>query len=325
MQRRPLLGGAALLSLRPGLSSAQAVVRPVRLGWLTAQNAASLAPYIEAVRRSLADLGYVEGRNLTLEFRYADGALSQVPALAADLERIPVDLIMAQGAAVPLVRDLALKLPVIYVFSGDPVSAGLAQTLSQPRGNMTGLTFMAAELNAKRLEMLREVIPKLRDVAVVANPEHPGAQWELADSQAAARRLGLRLKFYPTPSRDALTAALATIATTPVEAISLFADGFAIENRQRIIDFAMQRRIPVISGWPLFARSGALFTYGPRLIDSYRRLAYFVDRVLKGTRPADLPIERPATFELVLNRQTAQSLGISLPQALLLRADEVIG
>jgi putative ABC transport system substrate-binding protein len=247
------------------------------------------------VRRSLADLGYIEGRNLTSEFRYADGAVGQVQARAADLERIPVDLIMAQGAAAPLIRDLGLKLPVVYVFSGDSVAAGLAQTLSQPRGHMTGLTFMAAELNAKRLEMLREVIPKLRELAVVANPEHPGAQWERADSEVAARRLGLKLRFYPTASRDALTAALPTIASTPAEAISLF------------------------------ARSGALFTYGPRLIESYRRLAYFVDRVLKGAPPADLPIERPTTFEPVLNRQTARSLGISLPQALLLRADEVIG
>jgi putative ABC transport system substrate-binding protein len=325
MKRREAVAFGALLSARMGSTRAQAVARPVRLGWLTAQNAPSLAPYVEAVRRSLADLGYVKGRNLSLEFRYADGAPNLVPALAAELERLPVDLIMAQGAAVPVIRDLGLKLPVVYVFSGDPVAAGLARTLSQPLGNMTGLTFMAAELNAKRLELLREVMPKLRDVAVVANPEHPGAQLERADSEAAASRLGLRLKFYPTPTREALATALSAIGNSPAEAISLFADGFAIENRQRIIDFAAQRRVPVISGWPVFARSGALFTYGPRLIDSYRRLAYFADRVLKGTRPADLPIERPTTFEFVLNRQTAESLGISLPASVLLRADEVIG
>jgi putative ABC transport system substrate-binding protein len=325
MKRRLALGMGALLSAQTGVSQAQAVARPVRVGWLTAQNAPSLAPYIEVVRRALADMNYVEGRNLTLDFRYGDGALGRVASLAAELERLPVDLIIAQGSAVLVARDLGLKVPVVYVFSGDPVAAGLATTLSQPLGNMTGLTFMGAELNAKRLDLLREIMPRMREVAVVANPEHPGAQLERAESEAAARRLGLRMKFYPTATRDELSAALAAISTTPAEAISLFADGFAIENRQRIIEFALQRRIPVISGWPVFARSGALFTYGPRLNDSYRRLAYFADRVLKGARPADLPIERPSTFEFVLNRQTAESLGITLPSSMRLRADEIIG
>jgi putative ABC transport system substrate-binding protein len=324
MYRREWIALTTGLAMALDRAAAQGSSKPMRLGWLTAQSAPSLAPYVEAVRRSLADLNYVEGRNLSIDFRYGDGVLARVPALAAELERLPVDIILAQGAAVPVIRELGLKLPVIYVFSGDPVAAGLTQTLAQPQGNMTGLTFMAAELNAKRLELLTQIVPRLRDVAVVANPEHPGAFWERVDSEAAARRLGLRLHFYPTPNREALSTALSAIGSTSAKAISLFADGFAVENRQRIIDFGLQSRIPVISGWPVFAQSGALFTYGPRLVDSYKRLAYFVDRVVKGARPAELPIERPTTFELVLNQKTAQTLGLTLSQALLLRADQVL-
>jgi len=324
MHRREWIALTTALAMALDRAAAQGSTKPLRLGWLSAQSAPSLALYVEAVRRSLAELNYVEGRNLSIEFRYGDGVPARVPALATELERVPVDILLAQGAAVPVIRDLGLKLPIIYVFSGDPVAAGLAQTLAQPRGNMTGLTFMAAEFNAKRLELLTQLMPRLREVAVVANPEHPGAYWERADSEAAARRLGLRLRFYPTTSREALAAALAEIGSSPAQAISLFADGFAIENRQRIIDFGLQSRIPVISGWPIFAQSGALFTYGPRLVDSYRRLAYFVDRVARGARPAELPIERPTTFELVFNQKTAQALGLALPQALLLRADQVL-
>jgi ABC-type uncharacterized transport system substrate-binding protein len=215
-------------------------------------------------------------------------------------------------------------VPVVYVFSGDPVSAGFADSLARPRGNMTGLTFMAAEFNGKRLELLREIIPELRRVAIVANPQHPGEQLERAYSESAARQLGLTIEYFPTRTHDELSRALATMTAHPPQAISLFADGFAIQNRQNIIDFAMKHRVPVISGWPVFARSGALCTYGPRLSESYRRLAYYVDRILKGAKPADLPIEQPTKFELVINMKTAKALGLTIPQSVLVRADEVI-
>jgi len=152
---------------------------------------------------------------------------------------------------------------------------------------------MAAELNGKRLELLREIMPKLRRVAIVANPEHPGADIERTYSEEAGRRLGLTIKYFATRTRDELTVAFAAMTADPPQAISLFADGFAFENRQRIVDFATRQRAPVVSGWPVFAKSGTLCTYGPRLTESYRRLAYYVDRILKGARPADLPIERP--------------------------------
>jgi putative tryptophan/tyrosine transport system substrate-binding protein len=276
------------------------------------------------MRESLVELGYVEGKNLTIEFRYGDDAIERVPDLAADLERLPVDLIVAQGAAVQLISKLKLKTPVVYVFSGDPVSASLAESLAKPRGNMTGLTFMAAEFNGKRLELLREFIPGLRQVAVIANPEHPGEEIERRDFEDAGQRLGLTTNYFGTRNRGELDDAFARISATPVQAISVFADGFAIQNRQKIIEFAMGRHVPVISGWAIFAQSGGLCTYGPRLADSYRRLAYYVDRVSKGADPATLPIERPTKFELIVNAKTAKALNIAIPQSILLRADQVI-
>src|SRR5262245_34297987 len=183
------------------------------------------------MRESLTELGYVEGRNLRIEFRYGDDAIERVPELAADLERIPVDLIVAQGAAVEIVNKLKLKTPVVYVFSGDPVSAHLAESLAKPPHGMTGLTFVAAEFNGKRLELLREFMPGLRRVAIIANPEHPGEEIERRDSKKAGQRLGLVTDFFATRNSKELDDAFTKISRTPVQSISVFADGFAIQNR----------------------------------------------------------------------------------------------
>jgi putative ABC transport system substrate-binding protein len=324
MDRRKFLTALGLTALHPEYVFAQAATKIARIGWLTAQREPSLTPYVKAMRESLTELGYVEGKNLRIEFRYGDDAIERVPELAADLERIPVDLIVAQGAAVEIIGKLKLKTPVVYVFSGDPVSAHLAESLANPPHSMTGLTFMAAEFNGKRLELLREFIPGLQRVAIIANPEHPGEEIERRDSEEAGQRLGLVTDFFATRSSKELDDAFTKISTTPVQAISVFADGFAIQNRQKIIEFSNDRRVPVISGWAIFAQSGALCTYGPRLTESYRRLAYYVDRVLKGADPSTLPIERPTKFELIINARTAKALNIAIPQSVLLRADQVI-
>jgi putative ABC transport system substrate-binding protein len=172
--------------------------------------------------------------------------------------------------------------------------------------------------------MLRDIVPALRRVAIIANPEHPGAQMERTYSEETARRLGLEVEFFGTATQEQLTAAFATMDLHPPQAISLFADGFAIQYRQRIIDFGMKHRAPVISGWPVFAKSGAICTYGPKLSDSYRRLASYVDRVLKGARTSDLPIERPTKFETVVNMKTAKALGLTVPNSIIVSAHEVI-
>jgi putative ABC transport system substrate-binding protein len=324
MRRRQFLATSLAASLLPRLGNAQPVGRPARLGWLTAQQASSLTPFLDALRAGLADYGYQEGRNLIVDYRFADDVFERVPALADELVRLRIDLIVAQGAAVFEISNRDLPVPIVYTMSADPVSAGFATSLAHPRGNMTGLTLMAIELNGKRLELLQEILPGLRRVAVVGNPEHPGAQLERAFSEETGKRLGFGIEYMPTRSLDELAAALSAMAGNPPQAITVLADGFAVQNRQRIIEFASKQRVPVVSGWPAFAQSGALFTYGPLITESYRRLAYYVDRVLKGTKPADLPIERPSKFELVLNLKTAKTLGLTLPPSVLARADRIL-
>jgi putative ABC transport system substrate-binding protein len=324
MKRRPFLSLTLAMTTLPRCVAAQSAAKTARIGWLTAQREASLTPFLAAMRAGFVALGYTEGRNLLIQYRYGDDSLERVPELAAELVRLPVDLIMAQGVAVPMIAKLGLPVPVVYVFSGDPVSAGLADNLARPRANATGQTFMAAELNGKRLELIREIIPGLRRVAIVANPEHPGEHLERDYTREYGRRLGLRTDYFQTRTQDELNNAFTAMAKDPPQAISLFADGFAIQYRQSVIDFGFSHRVPVVSGWPVFARSGALLTYGPNLEASYRRMAYFVDRILKGARPSDLPIEQPTKFEFVVNRRTAKALGLEVPPSILLLADEVI-
>jgi putative tryptophan/tyrosine transport system substrate-binding protein len=324
MNRRAFLVSAALLPLAMSYGRVRAAAKAVRVGWLTAQREASLTPFLEVFRGGLAELGYREGDNLQIEYRYGDDNLLRVAPLATELVRAPVDLMIVQGAAVPLVYELKLPTPAVYVFSGDPVVAGLADSLSRPRSNMTGLTFMAAQLNAKRLEILRDIIPELKRVAIIANPEHPGSELERSYAEETARKLGVATEFFGTATESQLTSAFAAIERDPPQAISLFADGFAIQYRQRIIDSAMKYRAPVISGWPVFARSGAICSYGPKLSESYHRLAYYVDRVLKGTPPSQLPIEQPTKFETVVNVKTAKALGLNIPNSIVASADELI-
>jgi len=324
MRRRRLVLAAAALAALPRFVPAQSPGRPARIGWLTAQRPASLVPFVQAFRTSLADLGFVEGRNLTIDFRYGDDDASKVPALADELVRLPVDLIVVQGEAVLEIRSTNLPVPVVFAYSADPVVAGLAESLARPNPSMTGLTYMAVELNGKRLELLREMAPAIRRVALLANPVYPGESGERANSLATAGRIGFDVRYVGARNGDELKAAFATMAADKAQAISLLADSFTVQNRAGIMAFASEQRIPVVSSWPVFAEAGALCTHGPRLADSYRRLAYYVDRVLRGTKPADLPIEQPTTIETIVNLKTADALGLKVPQSVLVRADRVI-
>jgi putative ABC transport system substrate-binding protein len=324
MRRRRFVFASAALSALPGLVAAQAPGRTVRIGWLTAQRPASLVPFVKAFRDTLAELGFVEGRNLAIEFRYGDDDLGKVRGLADELARVPVDLIVAQGEAALELKSLNLPIPVVFAYSADPVIAGLAESLARPNANMTGLTYMAVELNGKRLELLREMVPDVRRVALLANPAYPGQGGERSSSESAAGRIGLDVRYLPARTADELAAAFTKMTADKVQAISVLADSFTVQNREAIIDYGMRQRIPVVSSWPVFAHSGALCTHGPRLRDSYRRLAYYVDRVLRGTRPGDLPIEQPTTIETIVNLKTAEALGIKVPQSVLVRADLAI-
>ena len=324
MKRRQFVYAAAALAALPRIGRTQGAGRAARIGWLTAQRPPSLVPYVEAFRASLAERGFAEGRNLTIDFRYGDDDLGKVRSLADELVRVPVDLLVVQGEAVLEIRSLRLPVPVVYAYSGDPVAAGLAESLARPNASMTGLTYLALELNGKRLELLHEIAPNVRRVALLANPEYPGESGERANSEAAAARIGLDVQHVPARTSDELAAAFARMAGDRTQAISLFADSFTVQNRAAIMAFGLRQRIPVVSSWPVFAQSGALCTHGPRLADSYRRLAYYADRVLRGTRPAELPIEQPTTIETIVNLKTADAIGLAVPQSVLVRADHVI-
>jgi putative tryptophan/tyrosine transport system substrate-binding protein len=295
-----------------------------RLGWLTTAPAAEVNPFLEALRAGLAAQGYIEGRNLTITARYADGDVGRVLPLAEELTRLPVDLIATQGTATRLLVKVSTIVPVAYVFSADPVLGGIADSLPRPGRNMTGITLMSAELNGKRLELLREIMPQIGRVAILASPHHAGEELERSNSVEMAQRLGITIQYFPTRSPADLRGAYASMAADPPQAIVVFPDPITFANRQQIVDFASTQRVPVVSGWADFAEAGALCTYGPRLTESYRRLAYYVDRILKGEKPAELPIERPTVFEFVINLKTAKALGIEVQPALIARADQVI-
>jgi putative ABC transport system substrate-binding protein len=323
-----LLRRSVLASLAASALPASAVLadqRPIRIGWLTAQSEGSLAPYVAAFRANLPSVGLTERRDISIEFRYGDDNVERVPALAAELIALPVRLIVAQGAAVSILARLQLPVPIVYVVSGEPVAAGLATTLARPKGNMTGLTLMAAELNAKRLELLRDILPGLSRVALVGNPEHPGAPLERDYTMKVAQQIGLRLDYYATPSRQELASVLETLKADRPQAISILGDGFALANRKTIIDAATGMGIPVVSAWRAFAESGAVCTYGPQLEAAYKRLASYVERILvRGASAADLPIEQPTQFELVANQRAASALGIKFPPSVLAAADVVL-
>jgi putative ABC transport system substrate-binding protein len=324
MKRREfirMLGGAAAMSPLAVLAQPS---RKAHLGWLTTAPAGDVSPFLDALRAGLAAEGLVEGRNLTISARYADGEVGRVPLLAEELAKLPVDVIATQGTATRQLIGISAAVPVVYVFSADPVLAGLADSLARPGRRMTGITLLSAELNGKRLELLREILPKVGRVAILASPTHAGEELERKNSIEMADKLGIAIQYHPTPTTEALRAAMVRMTMDPPQALVVFPDPITFTNRKPIVDFANGIRVPVISGWADFADSGALCTYGPRLVDSYRRLAYYADRVLKGGNAAELPIERPTVFELVFNLKTARTLEIQLPPALMARADRVI-
>jgi putative ABC transport system substrate-binding protein len=323
--RRTFVSSALGLVSAAPFRPAAAQERRARIGFITAQQAASIAPNLAYVRAGLAGEGLIEGQNLTIEYRYGDDSLERAREAARELAASGVDLILAQGSAVSQIAALDLPTPLVYVMSADPISAGFAESLARPIGAKTGLTFMVYEFASKRLEILREMMPQIERVAVFGNPEHMGTSREREFSEDTGRRLGIDVGFCSMSQRPDVDEACRRVASEKYQAISLLADGFAVQNRKIIIDFAASQGVPVMSGWPVFAESGGLFTYGPRLNESYRRLAYYVARILRGTRPQDLPIERPSVFHTVVNLKTAQKLGIVVPRSLLARADEVIG
>jgi putative ABC transport system substrate-binding protein len=299
-------------------------VGAAHIGFISGLDPSAAADFLDALRDGLATYGYSEPGALKLDPLFADNLPERVPSLVEELERRHVNVIVTHAAATISVVKGNRTIPAVYEFSADPVTLGIAADLAHPLFNATGVTLMLAELNSKRLEVLREIEPNIRRIAVIANPLHPGSEFERKDSETKARQLGMEISFFATPNREELDRALGAIEASPLQAMLLFSDAFVVEHRKQIIDLAMRRGIPIISGWAIIADSGALCTYGPRLVESYRRVAYFVDRILKGAKPSELPIEQPTVLEFVVNLKTAKTLGITIPPAVLTRADRVI-
>lgn len=321
--RRTFLTGVLGAAALPCRSFAQSGGVP-RVGWITAQRDSSLSANREAFRAALARLGYVEGRSVEIISRYGDDDAQKVPGFAAEMERLPVDVVVVQGVAVSILSRLGLRVPMVYITSGDPIAAGYAESLAKPRAGMTGMTLMVAELNVKRMEILRDVIPGLKRVAVVANPQHPGENVERGFAEHAGRLLGLKIDYYQTRNERELASAFEVISKDPPHAMSVFSDGFALQNSAKLAEFALAQRIPMVAGWAAFSESGALCSYGPHIAEAYGKLAYYVHRILKGSSPAELPIEQPTQFELVINLRTAAALGIAIAPSVLIQADRLI-
>lgn len=296
--------------------------RIVRIGWLGTPWGMSHKSSLTGFRHGMNDLGWREGRDWVIEVR--QGERADAAALTAELVQAKVELIVTQGPMILDAHKIASTTPMVFAFSGDPVAAGLVSNLARPGGQRTGVTAMALELVGKRLELLKQAVPTLRRVALLANPSHAGEPLELLESQAAAQRLGLTLQYLPVRSPADLDAAFQAMLRERAEAISAFPDASINRHGRTIAEFALRSRIPAISGFAEFAEDGNLMSYGPNFLQLWHRMASYADRILKGANAGDLPVEQPTSFELVINMNVAKALGLALPQQLLLRADRVI-
>jgi ABC-type uncharacterized transport system substrate-binding protein len=318
-----LLGGAA--AAWPLAARAQQPGKMYRIGFLGNSTAALEGSLVGSLREGLRDLGYVEGQNILIEYRWAEGQYEQFPALIAELLAQRVEVIVTAGTPASLaVKNATTSVPLVMVAVGDPVTTGLVASLARPGGNITGLTSTSEELDGKRLELLREVIPKLSHVAVFWNPENPTLLTSLKEMRAAAQVLGIKVQVLEVRTPADLEETFKAIVRERPGALLVMGDRLFLHNRQRIMDFATKQRLPVVPGHPELVEAGGLMSYGASYPGMHRRAAYFVDRILKGAKPVDLPVERPTKFELVINLKTARALGLEVPPTLLARADEVI-
>jgi putative tryptophan/tyrosine transport system substrate-binding protein len=325
VKRRTILGAAsgALAAYTWPLVPARAE-RPLEIGWVSYFRASDAAPYRTAFLDGLRERGLVQGRDFNLVERYADQRIEIVDGFLTELGSRDTKLIVTYGPAVKRAIDAKLHCPTLFAFSGDAVDAGFTSSLARPDRNATGIAYLAAELNAKRIEILSEILPDLRRVALLSNPLHPGEQKELTIARAAASRRGMELVHLAARDGVEIERALAHPSMEAVGALIVLSDILTVQNRLRIVETASRRRLPVVAGMAMFARSGCLFSYGPVLAEVYRRLADLAERLLRGTRAAELPVEQPTRFELVLNLKAAAALGLTLPAAVLAIADEVI-
>jgi len=325
MKRRTFCHAFAAIQVAVAFPTTAQLTRPFQVAWVSTDRQNSPSPNLEAFRGGMRDLGYVEGRDVVIESWWGEGSGERVERLAGDIVRSQPDVIVAAGGlALNSLISAGVKAPIVFSVSADPVEAKYVDSFGRPGGNRTGISLFTLALVGKRMQLLKEALPGIKRVALIANAQHPGEPTERDAAQAAAAQLGLTVRYFPVNSEADLDAALKDIARGRDEAMVAFADGFTLGFAERIAAFSLQNRIPAIDGWAPFARRGNLMIYGPVVEDVDRRLAVDVDKIHKGAKPADLPVELPTKVELVINLKTAKALGIAIPQPLLLRADEVI-
>jgi len=314
------LGGAA--AGWPLVARAQQPGKPPTIGFL-GTDASVWRPWTAAFVGRLRELGWIEGRSIAIEYRWLEGRLDRVAEIAAEFVHLKVDCVVTNGDAVPTIKKATSVIPIVFAIANDPVGGGLVASLARPGGNVTGLSGQATDLAAKRLELLREVVPRLRRLAIMLNVGYPSAVLEMGEVQAAARALGIEVA--PLEIRRAEDVAPAfDMLKAQADALYVVVDTLVSANRTRIITFALGARLPTIWNTRGFVQAGGLMSYGPNFLDLFRSTAGLVDKILRGAKPGDLPVEQPTKFELVINLTAAKALRLTIPESFLARADEVI-
>lgn len=322
MKRREFLRLAGVASLWP--LAARGQQQPV-VGFLSAVSQNETAHLVAAFRRGLGETGLVEGKNVSIEYRFADGQYDRLPAQATELVRLSVDVIVASGPpAANAARVATASIPIVFIVGVDPVGAGLVASFNRPGGNATGITLVSGPLGQKRLELLREIVPKATNVVMLVNPLSPDAPPEIRDVQAAAQANGFKIMLLNASTSDELKSALATLSDRHSGALLVGADPFFMVRREQITALVAQQKIPAVYPFREFADAGGLMSYGTNIANAYRQSGIYAGRILKGAKPADLPVLNPISFELVVNLKTARTLGLEIPPALHARSDEVI-
>jgi putative ABC transport system substrate-binding protein len=306
-------------------AEAQQPAKIPRIGYLTAVTLAAIAARIEAFRQGLRELGYVEGKNIIIEWRAADGKPDRLPALAAELVRLKVDVIVSAGPTVTRpAKEATTTIPIVMTFDNDPVGSGFVASLARPGGNITGLSTLAPEIGGKQLELLKEVIPKLSRVAVFGTSTAPGNAQSLKEIELVAKAFGVQRQYLDVKDHKDIETAFQAARKGRADAVLVLISPVIFSQRKQLVDLAVKSRLPAIYPWPEFVEDVGLMSYGVRVTDLDHHAATYVDKILKGAKPADLPVEQPTKFEFIINLKTAKQIGLTIPQSVLYRADKVI-
>src|SRR5262245_36501053 len=327
MNKRKLGSFALSVMLFALCSSAEAqqMGKVPRIGFLSGQSLSTISARTEAFRQGLRELGYVESKNIVIEWRYADGKLDRLPALAADLVRLKVDIIVTGGEIVTrVVKKATSTIPIVMTSDPDPVANGFVTSLARPGGNITGLSNLSPELSGKRLELLKEIVPRLSRVAVFETSSAPATARTLQEAELAAGALGAKVQYLDVLGPKDIETVLREAIKARADAVLTLASAVLTSHRKELIDFAEKSRLPAIYPRSEFVEEGGLISYSTNITDSFRRAATFVDKILKGAKPADLPVEQPMKFELIINLKAAKQIGLTIPPNVLARADKVI-